>query len=198
MKKIKKNKSKILLSSLKNGDRDAFRSIFNLYERKLYCYVFSITKSDYATEEILQEIFIKIWIQRESINLSYSFSSFIYSIARNLTYNYLRNVSNQESLKRELWRNITHFNNITENTVLSNEYDAILQDILNDLPKKKKRIYILSKQEGKSNQEISDLLGISQKTVKNHLWKTLQIIRIQLHPHLETIATLLLLISSSY
>lgn len=197
MKKVKKNKNKLLLASLKKGDRVAFRSIFDLYERKLYCYIFSITKSDYATEEILQEIFIKIWEQRETINLSYSFSSFIYSIARNHTYNYLRNVSRQESLKQELWRNITYFNNITENTILSNEYGVILQDILNDLPKKKKRIYILSKIEGKSNQEISDMLGVTQKTVKNHLWKTLQIIRMQLHPYLETITTLLLLISST-
>lgn len=184
MKKNTENIDSILLS-LKNGDKTAFNSIFHKYQEKLYSYVYSITKSDFATEEILQEIFIKIWTQRETINLSYSFSSYIYTISRNHTYNYLRSVSNQESLKQELWKNLTLYNNVTENIILSNEYEDILQEILNKLPKKKKCIFFLSKRQGKSNQEIADLLGISPKTVKNHLWKILQFIKVEIHPYIE-------------
>ncbi len=159
----------------------------------MYYFVFSILKSDYAAEEVLQEVFIKIWTQREKINLSYSFHSFIYTIARNLTYNYLRTIASRESLKKELWKNITVLSEQTENTILFNEYESLVNTIVEDLPAQKRSIFILSKKEGKTNQEIADLLEISPKTVKNHLWKTLQTIRAKLQPHIDIITAVLLL-----
>lgn len=158
-----------------------------------------MTKSDYATEDLLQEVFIKIWLKREDINTEYSFDSFIYTIAKNLTYNYLRTIANQKSLKEELWRNLTYVNEQTENTLLLSEYEAIVDDILENLPVQKRSIFVLSKQQGKSNQEIADLLGISTKTVKNHLWKTLQIIKVQLQPHLtDTTISFVILLTFLY
>lgn len=173
-----------LLASLKKGNRAAFEAIFDLYENRLYYFVFSITKSEYATEEILQEVFIKIWTKKETIDPKRSFESFIFTIAKNLTYNYLRNIANQQSLKEEYWKNISSLNEETKDSILLAEYEDIVQDILQQIPTQKRSIYILSKQQGKSNKEIADLLGITQKTVKNHLWKTLQIIRAQLEPHI--------------
>ncbi|RTE55406.1 RNA polymerase sigma-70 factor [Arenibacter aquaticus] len=173
-----------LLASLKKGNRAAFEAIFDLYEKRLYYFVFSITKSEYATEEILQEVFIKIWTKKETIDLDRSFESFIFTIAKNLTYNYLRNIANQQSLKEEYWKNITSLNEETKDSIILAEYEDIVNDILQQIPTQKRSIYILSKQQGKSNKEIADLLGITQKTVKNHLWKTLQIIRTQLEPHI--------------
>jgi len=173
-----------LLASLKKGNRAAFEAIFDLYENRLYYFVFSITKSEYATEEILQEVFIKIWTKKETIDPKRSFESFIFTIAKNLTYNYLRNIANQQSLKEEYWKNISSLNEETKDSILLAEYEDIVHDILQQIPTQKRSIYILSKQQGKSNKEIADLLGITQKTVKNHLWKTLQIIRAQLEPHI--------------
>ena len=195
MENFHKNDHNLLLS-LKNGDKSAFKSIFDFYQKKLNYFIFSITKSEYATEEILQEVFIKIWTQRKKIDTTQSFNSFIYTIARNLTYNYLRGVANRESLKKELFKNVTYFNEQTKNAILSAEYEEIVSKIVDNLPKQKRNIFILSKQDGKSNQEIADLLGISPKTVKNHLWKTLQLIKIQLQPYItETIITSLFLVS---
>lgn len=176
-------RQKKIISLLKKGEQSAFREIFHLYEKKLYAFVFTITKSHYSTEELLQEIFIKLWQERERIDTSLSFNAFVYTIARNLTYNHLRKIANQENLKQELWQNISYLNAV-ENQIIYSEYEDILEDILKQLPQRKRSIYILSKQEGKTNEEIADLLGISQKTVKNHLWKTLQTIKIQLEPHL--------------
>ena len=176
------NQKRIIIL-LKKGDRSAFRAIFNLYEKRLYAFVFTITKSHYSTEELLQEIFIKLWQEKETINTSLSFNAFVYTIARNLTYNHLRKIANQENLKQEFWQNISSLNAV-ENQIIYSDYEDILEDILKQLPQRKRSIYILSKQEGKTNEEIADLLGISQKTVKNHLWKTLQTIKIQLQPHL--------------
>jgi RNA polymerase sigma-70 factor (ECF subfamily) len=173
-----------LIASLKKGNRAAFKTIFELYEKRLYYFIHSITKSDYASEEILQEVFIKIWTKKETINVKHSFDAFIFTITRNATYNYLRSIANQESLKQEYWKNISSLNEETENTLLLAEYEDLVNDILENIPTQKRSIFILSKQQGKSNEEIADLLGITQKTVKNHLWKTLQTIRAELKPHM--------------
>lgn len=175
---------KELAALLKEGNRSAFRTVFDLYEKRLYAFVFSITKSHYSTEELLQEVFINLWQKREKIDTSLSFNAFIYTIARNLTYNHLRKIANQENLKQELWKNISYITD-AEDQLLFSEYEDILEDILESLPQKKRSVFVLSRQEGKSNQEIADLLGISKKTVKNHLWQTLKIIKTQLQPHLK-------------
>ncbi len=174
-----------ILNDLKKGDTAAFRTIFNTYSKKLYPFVFSMTKSRHATEDIIQEVFIKIWVNRETIDSQNSFNSFIYTIARNLTYNYLRNVANSEYLKQEMWKNISVLNSETENLLQLREYENILSTILKKLPEQKKKIFVLSKKQGKSNQEIAELLEISPKTVKNHLWKTLQLIKTQLQPYIS-------------
>ncbi|WP_289024154.1 RNA polymerase sigma-70 factor [uncultured Salegentibacter sp.] len=172
-----------LIELVKKGDRSAFRTVFDLYENRLYAFVFSITKSHYSTEELLQEIFINLWQKKADIKTSLSFNAFIYTIARNLTYNHLRKIANQENLKQELWKNIAFLNDV-ENKLIYSEYQDILEDILAGLPQKKRSIFILSRNEGKSNQEIADLLNISKKTVKNHLWETLKQIKVELQPHL--------------
>ncbi|MDO5977389.1 RNA polymerase sigma factor [Flavivirga spongiicola] len=174
------------LISLKKGNKESFNVIFNTYQKGLYYFIYAITKSKYNTEEILQAVFIKVWTKRATIDCSKSFESFIFTIAKNLTYNHLRAISNRESLRQEVWQNITHISKQTEDELVFSEYTDIVNDILLGIPKQKRSIYILSREEGKSNQEIADLLGISQKTVKNHLWKTLQIIKEQLHPHIST------------
>lgn len=179
------------LLSLKKGNRTAFKAIFDLYQNRVYHFVYSITKSDYVTEEIVQEVFIRIWTKRETLELGYSFDAFLFTIARNLTYNHLRNIANQRSLKEEFWKNISNLSKQTEDTILLAEYETLVEDILQNIPTQKRSIFILSRQQGKSNQEIADLLGISPKTVKNHLWATLQIIRRQLAPHLESVYCLL-------
>lgn len=187
----------LVLLSLKKGDEIAFREIFTMYRAKLFYFVFSLSKSDYVTEEILQEVFITLWIKRETIDVSSSFNSYIYTIARNATLNYLRGVANRESLKQELWKNLSQIHDQTQNAILLSQYQDIVNDILENIPIQKRSIYVLSKQQGKSNKEIADLLGISPKTVKNHLWKTLQTIREQLQPHLvDSIGMLILCLVS--
>ena len=170
---------------LKAGNPRAFKQIFLCYEKRLYYFVFSITKSEYIAEEILQEVFIKIWTHRESIDTNRSFESFIFTITRNLTYNYLRDASRREAIRNELWSNVVAQQQDVESNVIFEEYKDIVEDIIQNLPVQKRSIYQLSRQEGKSNSEIAAILGISPKTVRNHLWNTMSTIRSQLKPYID-------------
>lgn len=184
-----------LLKGFSEGNRTAFRSIFELMEPRLYGFVFSYTKSGYITEEIVQEVFIKVWEQRGEIKLSGSFSAFLYTMARNRTLNYLRNASQRAAIRGELWKNVSTLQEDVETEVIFSEYCEIVDHIIDHLPRKKRSIYIMSRKEGKTNAEIADILGISPKTVKNHLWKTFETIKMQLRPHLENTIKLLFLLS---
>src|SRR5688572_23996982 len=119
-----------LLFSLKQGDRTAFRAIFDRYQKRVYHFVFSITKSDYVAEDIVQEVFIRIWTKREALEPGNSFEAFLFTIARNLTYNHLRSIANQQALKAEFWKNISHLSKQTEDTILMAEYETLVEDIL--------------------------------------------------------------------
>lgn len=173
------------LQLLKAGNPRAFKQIFLCYEKRLYFFVFSITKSEYIAEEILQEVFIKIWTNRESIDINRSFESFIFTITRNLTYNYLRDASRREAIRNVLWSNVVAQHQKVESNLIFEEYKDIVEDIIQNLPVQKRSIYQLSRQEGKSNSEIAAILGISPKTVRNHLWNTMSTIRSQLKPYID-------------
>ena len=187
-----------LLKPFSKGDRTAFQTIFELMEKRLYGFVFSYTKSEYIAEEIVQEVFIRIWEKREEIKLKGSFSSLLYTMAKNLTLNYLRNASQRAVIRDELWRNVSELREDTESEVIFSEYRDILDDIVDHLPQKKRSIYIMSREEGKTNAEIADIMGISQKTVKNHLWKIFETIKVQLQPHLENTIKFFFLLSAYY
>lgn len=190
-----------LVKGLKEGDTASFKRIFLLFEQKLHRFAFSITKSEYISEEIVQEVFVKVWEKREMLDISRSFDSYIFTMTRNLTYNYLRDASRRQSIRNELWSNIASQQqqsqgclNGADSDLILEEYEKIVEDIVQSLPQQKRSIYQLSRQQGKSNSEIADILGISPKTVKNHLWKTMRMIRVQLKPYLDDTLKILVLI----
>ncbi|WP_461534217.1 RNA polymerase sigma-70 factor [Sinomicrobium sp.] len=175
-----------LIKGIKRGDRIAFGRLFILMRKKLYFFVLSYTKSGYAADEIVQEVFIRIWQKREKIKPA-TFYTLIFVMARNLTYNYLRDTMRRETAREELWEAVTKSksHNQTETQLYYKEYCAIVGDIVNQLPVQKRKIYRLSREQGKSNAEIAAILGITTKTVKNHLWKTMTVIKRGIRPFME-------------
>lgn len=182
---MNKGMDNIFFKKLKSGNINAFETVFNLYKLPIYQFVLSHTKTIEVSEEITQEVFVRLWENRKKIDPEKNLKSYIYTIAKNLTLSYLREVTKEHSLKEELWNKIGIVRADPENDMIFEEYQFFFEEILNNLPQKKREIYILSKVEGKSNEEIASQLGITKKTVKNNLWETLLIIKRQLTPYLE-------------
>ena len=188
-----------LFLKLKQGDVGAFEVLFHNKRVQLLKFIMMYTKSVEVAEELTQEVFIRLWNARENIDVSKNGTAYLYTIAKNLALNYLRAQTKEATLKSELWQRSKQFHSTPEEHIVFKEYLTIFNAILEELPQKKRLIYRMSKEDGKSNDEIAAKLGLSQKTVKNNLSQTLRLIRERLQPYLEyTIRAVIISITSTF
>jgi RNA polymerase sigma-70 factor (family 1) len=168
---------KIIVKQLIEGDEKAFRTLFDYYCKQIYAYGFSILKSKVHAEEIVQDVFLKVWLHKEKLNSELSFKSFLFTITRNLAFNFLKKALNDSKLKEELFYKSQKYHTATETQIQDSEYDMLKKTAIESLPPKRKRVFELSRDEEKSYEEIGLELGISVSTVKTQMSKALQSIR---------------------
>ncbi|GAA6771764.1 RNA polymerase sigma factor [Flavobacterium sp. CGRL2] len=94
---------KLLVSELKNGNEKAFRQLFDLFHQDIYGYSISLLKSKEAAEENVQDVFLKVWLNRENLDIEQSFKSYIFTIARNQAFNVLNKAANEIILKEAVF-----------------------------------------------------------------------------------------------
>jgi RNA polymerase sigma-70 factor, ECF subfamily len=170
-----------LVKLLKTGDMSAFDIIYKRYSRRLYGFVFRYIKQESDTEEIVQEVFIKIWKSRDKIDVYSSFESFLFTIAHNATINLLK----KKATEQKYVEHVKSLQRIEETYELTDEihYQELkhkLQGLLDELSPRQKEIFQLSREEGLSQKEIAEKLGISTNTVKNHMVTTLSFLKSKL------------------
>lgn len=166
-----------LLVKLRNGDPSAFAEIYNQYRSKILVYACSLCKSTDYAEEIVQEVFIKIWQKREQINTDLHFGAYIKKITLNHVLNYLKKVAREKVLQQELFNYIDVLRNSTEENLFEKELLKTYDDAIGHLPPQKKLIYAMSRTEDLSHEEIAEKLNISKNTVKNHMVEATRFIR---------------------
>ncbi len=171
------SEDRIYLEALKNEDFSAFETLFRKYAERLYAFVLSITKEPYIAEEVTQLVFIKIWEQRERISEHLSFKSFLFSIAYNETISWLRK-ENAEKRRIQIVGQVSSFvSNETNFTIEFNSIHSLANELISNLPEKRREIFKLSREQGYSNKEIAEILGISVKTVENQITAALKTLR---------------------
>lgn len=175
------HKDKSLFKQISAGDEKAFRAIFDLYKVDLFKIVFRITKSQVIAEEIIQELFIGLWVSREHLDKVEDPSSYIYRILLNKVNRYAKKETTQKNIKAAS-RNAPPATNATEELVDAHETQRMIEQALVKLPKNQKIVYRLSRQEGLTNYEIASHLHVSTNTVKSHLYRAIWFIR----SHLKT------------
>ncbi|QPH39719.1 RNA polymerase sigma factor [Pedobacter endophyticus] len=158
-----------LLAKIAGGDERAFKKLFDGYCNPLGAYIFKLTGSMFLSQEIVQDVFIKVWMKKESLLGIKSFKNYIFILCRNQTYNEMRNKAKQRSLFGE----ITEFENNTANAdpgdALLAEYRELLDAAIDNLPAKAQQVYLLSRDERMKHEEIARMLNISAETVKKHI-----------------------------
>ncbi|MDN5215255.1 RNA polymerase sigma-70 factor [Fulvivirgaceae bacterium BMA12] len=167
------------------GDALAFEELFNKYYKKLKRFAYQITKSDYLAEEITQEVFVNIWVNRHQVDPTLSFNGYLFRATKNLTLNYLKRIARSEKARNEFWNNLEQARNDVSEHVMHGEYSQCFEAAIKKLPKQKQLIFKLSREEGKSHHEIAQELGISKNTVKNHMVSALKSIKSYLQVHAD-------------
>jgi RNA polymerase sigma-70 factor (family 1) len=158
-----------LVQRLKDGDQDAFRLIFDLYKNKLYNFCLRFTKSQEWAEEIVQDVFIKVWTNRVQIDSDLSFNAYLFKISKNLSLNFLKRAQLDLVVKRKLLLNIEETENLTEDFLTDQEYGHLLEEAIERLPPQQQLVFKMSRVEGMSHAEIAKELNLSKGTVKNYI-----------------------------
>ena len=166
-----------LLEQVKGSDVEAFRRLFERYQPILFRQVFFQTSETDQAHDIVQQTFISVWEHRRSIRSHLSFLAYILRISRNLIYDVMKHQKIRDRI------------DVTLPPPAKSELDdpaealhlAVLQEkitsIINDLPRKCREIFLLSRFEGKTNQEIADSLQLSVRTVEHQISNALKVLR---------------------
>ncbi|MDN5213494.1 RNA polymerase sigma-70 factor [Fulvivirgaceae bacterium BMA12] len=174
MQKLKKE----LLERLLSGDANAFEELYDLYREPAIRFCNTILKDVEESENIIQEVFLKIWNKRETINPTLNFTSYLFTIIKNSVFDQLKEIKKNEALKEMYWQNVLVYKAVDSD--IKEERLLKVKKAVEELSEKRKRIIKLNYEEGKSYEEIANQLNISKNTVKNQLIKAKQIIRKQL------------------
>lgn len=163
---------------LRNGDMAAFDAIYHKYCHRLYQFVFRYLKNDADSQEIVQEVFVKLWQSREKLDAYASFESFLFTIAYNTTISLLRKrISETKSL--QYLKSVQQIFE-PESAVDELQFQELNQQVsvlLEKLTPRQRQIFDLSRGEGLSHREIAEQLDISENTVKNHLVAVLKFLK---------------------
>jgi RNA polymerase sigma-70 factor (family 1) len=158
------------------GDERAFEVLFNTFLPKLYPFIIKFIKSEPAAQEIVQETFIRVWLARDKLSEIDNPGGWLYKVASNECYSYLRKSTLNNKFFNPLTVEPDPVHTTHENFALK-ELNRVIGEAIDKLPAQRKKIYRMSRNEGKSIPEIASLLNISPNTVKNTLVASLKFIR---------------------
>ena len=165
-----------LIRKLKKDNIEAFNQLFYTYSSKLYHFGYGYLKSKEDAEEMVQEIFSRIWDNRQNIKEEYQFRSYLFSIA----FNYIKKYFRSKALIKKYADNNSSPKIETDETANEVDYASLksrVDRLVDQMPEKRKAVFIKSRFEGKNAREISDEMNISQSTVENHLNQALKFLR---------------------
>ncbi|MFO8000860.1 MAG: RNA polymerase sigma-70 factor [Marinilabilia sp.] len=165
-----------LVKRLKAGELDAFNRLFESYSPRLYAFGLKFLKSSTDAEELVQDVFLKIWRNRKTLKEDRSFKSYLFTIAYNQIKEYFHH---KGVLLLDIEENLDS-GSVDTSTETGISYRSVLEHIsslLDKLPEKKQRIFRLSRFEGKSAKEIAVLVGVSPKTVDNQISEVIGYLR---------------------
>lgn len=166
-----------LLQRVALGDEKAFRSVFYYFKDGFYAAALKMTHSADIAEEIVQDVFVTLWMRRSALANVENPTSYLFTIVYNRIRRHFKTLAIEERVKQSFASRQPDNECLTMNHLIEKENQRLLQDVLCQLSPQQFQVYQLSKLEGLSRNEIAAQLGISPNTVKNHLLKAVKHIR---------------------
>lgn len=179
------NEERHLLEQLRAGNHDAFVEIYHRYKLRLAGNFLRILKSPELAEELLQELFVRLWMRREQVDPEQSIKSYLFRIGENLIRDTFRKAAKDRVMQQHLLAAISETYSHVEESLISSETRTALHRAIDLLPPKRREVFILCKMESRSYEEVSKLLNISPGTVNDHIRKANSFLRQYLTTHAE-------------
>lgn len=168
-----------LFAKIAEGNEIAFKELFHLYIPLLYPVIFPIIKLGDATEDVIQETFLKLWIYRDKLPEIETPRAWIFRIAYHQAFTLLRKNANQQKLSKKIAssQKIDFLKNEQEELMSFKALAKQVKEAVNQLPTQQKKVYQLSRDKGLKIEEIAKEMNLSQQTIKNTLVRALKFIR---------------------
>ena len=183
-----------LLERVANGDGKAFHQLYDHYQNQVFYFGFKFLKSATLAEDVLQEVFSKIWINRKMLVELDNFSKYLNTLTLNHIYNQLRRKACEETFLHGQFLKVKNNREEAFSSVDLHELEGLLGKAVNQLPPQQKKVFELSRMQGLKHVEIARQLNISGETVKKHIMEALRNVKSYLASHGQTEVSILLLL----
>lgn len=165
-----------LLYRLKEGDRDAFNTIYWRYSPKVYNTILYLLNDSGLAEDVVQDLFLTIWEKRENILPELNFEAYISTIARNLAYKYFEEAL-YNKLPVEEFKDAKLTSNSEEDMIEADSLREYIFNVISSFPEMRRKVFIMSRFENLSHAEIAVKLSLSERTVEAHIYQALKELR---------------------
>lgn len=167
----------LLVTKIRQNDKDAFKSLYNRYSKKIYFFSLKHLGNNVEAEELVQSVFINVWENRESLDATNSVKNYIYKAAVNYICNFLRKQAiRARFIESEINKGEIH-SNLTYEQVYFHDTERTINSIVETLPSQQQKIFQLSRNKGLTNKEIAKKLDLSVRTIENQKYRALTIIK---------------------
>lgn len=181
MKRYDKLSEEDLLKLLKESDQAAFEALYNLYWEIMYGTAYKRVKNSQTAEEIVQDLFTDLWYRREMLPAISSLSGYLHSAVHYRVINHIQKEIRKGRFEQYVALYHLDFDNSTEDELLYNDLHIYIDKEVETLPVKCREVFKLSRTHNKSNKEIAQTLGITEKAVEKHITKALKHLRASLN-----------------
>ncbi|MBV8253268.1 MAG: RNA polymerase sigma-70 factor [Chitinophaga sp.] len=168
-----------LFRAIASGNEKAFETLFNQYRNKVYTIAIKITGTEELAEEIVLDVFLKVWLKRTQLPELEFFKAWLFTITRNQIYKTLKQSAYRATERpipdNEEW--LLAPADTSSSQLLEKEYRQILHEAISQLSPQQKKVYHLIKEHGMKREEAAKELNLSPETVKRHLAEAMQVIR---------------------
>jgi RNA polymerase sigma-70 factor (family 1) len=194
--------SHYLLVRVAAGDQAAFRLLYNEHWQNIYGVAFVLTRSTTLAEDMVQEVFAKVWLKRDELPKVEKFREWLFLVARNHIFNELRRQRRDDRLVGGL---VNYFATQRdgheqiadpEQALLHKESSRLIRESIERLPAQQQTVYRMARDQGMTREQIAETLGLSTNTVRNHMTQALRSIREYLEKHADSLLLYICLIDS--
>lgn len=176
---------KKILEALRAGDQAAFTQLYRQYSVRLYYNILALVKNESIAEELVQDVFARIWRKREQIRVEKTFAAYLFVAGRNSVYDFFQKLERDHELYARIRATASEQYNHIEEALFARENADLLHKAIASLPPQRRRAFELCKMEGLSYRQASEEMGVSLSTLKDHMTSAFESIRLYVSKNRE-------------